>query len=185
MKKLLSIVCAIVCAVGISFGLVSCKDKQAKELEFNKNHSYDGVSFKTAKNITLADISSFLPAGYAGYDITSVGDFKDFLKENIDVYSIMRQTESGTERIYLRTPISVVKITEGNPYVANAYSLWLTYIDDVDAQPYCYPVKRDKDTFVSADSLASIPKFYYQNGALHYDFALNEKFTIVYNYRIK
>ena len=182
MKKFLTVILAFVCALGISVGLISCKEKE-KKLQIGEEYFYAGISFKKAKGITLDDISSFVPSSVTGHKIDSVKDFENLLKENIDTYFIERRTENGRERIPLKTSILSVKITEGNPYVAHAYTLWISC--ENQENPYQVPALRDGDTFTIADSLSSFPDFYYADGAIHYDLQFNEKFSVVYNYKLK
>lgn len=176
MKKLLSILLTVVCVLGMALCFTSC---QPKELQLDKEYVYKDISFKKAEDLTLEDISSFIPS--FGASIETVKDFENFLKENIETYSIVRQTENGSEKIHIKPSILSVRITEGHPYMKNAYSLWLKYEDK--EEEVRYGVVRNGNVFTCPDSMAEVADFYYSEGELHYDLEFNDKFSIVYNFQ--
>ena len=180
MKKLLAIILSIVCTLSMCLGLTACADK---ELQFDKEYTYVDISFKKAKDITLEDIDTFVPMMLPnGPKVESVKDFEKMLKDYIDTYWIEKHTPNGNERIYLKTKLVSIRITEGYPYLENAYSIWLKYEDKEEEMRY--GVVRDGNTFTCPDSKALIQEFYFSDGMLHYDLEFNDKFSVVYDYKI-
>lgn len=180
MKKLLAIILSVVCTLGVSLSLASCADK---ELQVDKEYVYLDISFKKAKGITLDDIDSFVPTLIPnGPKVESIKDFEKMLKDYIDTYSIEKHTPNGNERIYLKTKLVSIRITEGYPYLENAYSIWLKY--EGKEEEMRYGVLRDGNTFTCPDSKALIQEFYFSDGMLHYDLEFNDKFSVVYDYKI-
>ncbi len=177
MKKLLSILLTVVCVLGTAFCCVAC---QPKELQLDKEYVYTDISFKKADGLTLDDIASLVPIMSAS-SVKTVKDFENFLKENIETYSIERLTENGREEVHIRPSILSVRITEGYPYMENAYSLWVK--SEWKEKEVCYGVVRNGDVFTCPDSMAEVVDFYYSEGELHYDLELNDKFSIVYNFQ--
>jgi hypothetical protein len=176
MKKLLSLVLTAVCILSMALCLVSC---QEKELQFDKEYVYTDISFKKADDLTLDDIRGFIPVGSS---IETVKDFENLLRENIETYYIERLTESGlSERMHIRPSILSVRITEGHPYMTNAYSLWLK--SEFEEKEVCYGVIRNGDVFTCPDPMIEFIDFYYSGGKLHYDLEFNDKFSIVYNFK--
>ena len=184
MKKIISTVLAGVCAFGTVLCLVSC---QPKELQLDKEYVYTDISFKKAKDLTIEDVAAFAPlfsAAMVGIDpVDTVKEFEEYIRQNIDTYSIVRLTENGSERIYIKPSITSIRITEGYPYIAKAYSLWLKYEDK--EEELRYGAEREGDVFTIPDSVATLDDFYFSSGALHYDLVFNEKFSVVYNYELK
>ena len=135
--------------------------------------------------MTFEDVAAFAPmsATMVGIGlIDTVKELEEYIRDNIDTYSIIRQTEKGNERIYINPSILSVRITEGYPYIANAYSLWLKYEDK--EEELRYGVMRKDDVFTCADAMVTLQDFYFSNGALHYDFEFNDKFAVMYNYEL-
>ena len=178
MKKLLAIIFAIVCMLSMCFGCAS------KELQMDTEYVYKNISFKKSKDITLADVSSFIPPIGEYSNIKTVKEFEEMLIDNINTYCIYRHTENGNERIYLKPSILSVRVMKDNSEEeqTNRYSLWLKYEDEEGALQY--DAVREGETFIFADSLAPTD-FYFSNGMMHYNLEFNEKFAVVYNYAIK
>ena len=179
MKKFVSIILSIVCLLNANLFLTGCKEK---ELKLDTQYTYIDISFKKAKGIKLEDVSAFIPTVGVGSDVKSIKGFEQMLKDNIDKYSIDRLTENGRERIYLKTKLVSIRITEGYPYLENAYSIWLKY--EGKDEEMRYGVLRDCNTFTCVDSNALIQEFYFAKGMLHYDLEFNDKFSVVYDYKI-
>lgn len=180
MKNILSTFLATICTLGACLGFAAC---QQKTLELDKEYVYTKISFKKAKDLTFDDVSMFAPMSATATHIDPVDTIKEleeYIRENINTYSIYRQTENGSERIYIKPSILSVKITEGYPYIAKAYSFWLKYEGKDDEVRY--GALREGNRFTFPDSKVTLNDFYYSNGALHYELSFNEKFSVVYNY---
>lgn len=163
MKKLFSF--ALLCTSLLSiFFIASCKPK---DLQMNTEYVYSDISFETAQDIKLDDLSPFIPMGS---EIKSIDDFENFIRNNIDNYSIIRLTENGRERIFVKTNISAVKISEST----------ITITRNGEQSSFNYT--RDGDTFSTTDLNET---FYFSDGSIRYNLEFNEKFSVVYNYKIK
>ena len=93
MKKLLSMILSALCLfMGVCFA--GCNN----ELQFNKEYKYCGVTFEKDKDLTLEDLSRFIPR--VGYDIKTVADFEKMLKDNLEQFSIRVMTEDGIKAVY-------------------------------------------------------------------------------------
>ena len=80
MKKLLSIFLSALCLfVGVCFA--GCNN----EIQFNKEYKYYGVTFKKSEDLTIEDLSSFIPTFGVGSDVKTVADFEKMLKDNLDI----------------------------------------------------------------------------------------------------
>lgn len=163
MKKLFSFVLLCTSLLSIFF-IASCKPK---DLQMNTEYVYSDISFETAIGIKLDDLSPFIPRGT---EIKSIDDFEKFIRNNIDNYSINRLTENGQERIFVKTNISAVKISEST----------ITITRNGEQSSFNYT--RDGDTFSTTDLNET---FYFSDGSIRYNLEFNEKFSVVYNYKIK
>ena len=158
MKKLFSF--ALLCTSLLSiFFIASCKPK---DLQMNTEYVYSDISFETAK-----DLSPFIPRGT---EIKSINDFENFIRNNIDNYSINRLTENGQERIFVKTNISAVKISESTITITR------------NGEQSSFNSTRDGDIFSTTDLNET---FYFFDGSIRYNLEFNEKFSVVYNYKIK
>lgn len=163
MKKLFSF--ALLCTSLLSiFFIASCKPK---DLQMNTEYVYSDISFETAKDIKLDDLSPFIPRGT---EIKSINDFENLIRNNIDNYSIIRLTENGQERIFVKTNISAVKISESTITITR------------NGKQSSFNYTRDGDTFSTTDLNET---FYFSDGSIRYNLEFNEKFSVVYNYKIK
>ena len=155
-----------------------------ESLQLDKTYVYKDISFKKAENLTFEELSSLVPMGAVGEDnhpIDTINELEQCIAENIDTYSVILQTENGSERVFIKPNILSLRAAEGNPYVANGYSLWLTFADREGE--YCYGAKREGDSFTFADAYAP-NDFYFSDAEFHQELMLHEKFSIVYNYRL-
>lgn len=163
MKKLFSFTLLCTSLLSIFF-IASCKPK---DLQMNTEYVYSDISFETAQDIKLDDLSPFIPMGS---EIKSIDDFENFIRNNIDNYSIIRLTENGQERIFVKTNISAVKISESV----------ITITRNGEQSSFNYT--RNGDTFSTKDLNET---FYFSDGSIRYNLEFNEKFSVVYNYKIK
>lgn len=187
MRKFLTI---ILSAIVVCFSFSSCallSILKPKDLQLDKEYVYAGISFKKAEDIKIEDIDEFIPmfpAEVGSPSIKTVADFEKWLKDNLDEYTIVRHTENGNKRIALK-PIKSIRITEGYPYIAHAFSLWIKTDIEGEEKELRYGAVCEENKFIPSDERIIADCFYFEKGALHYDFALNEKFTIVYNFELQ
>jgi len=174
MKKWITATLAAVCTVSACVGFAACSQK---EMQLDKEYVYSSISFKKAADITLSDVSSFIPFGYTD-KISNISDFEKFLVENLDTYSIYRHSSAGNERIYLAEFTHSLRVTEGYEDVENGYTFWLTY----KGETLDFGAVRSEDDFTFVNDSRDV--YYFKNGAFHYDLELNEKFAVVYNYKM-
>ena len=178
MKKRFLKIVAILCLFLACFSVVSCK-KDSKELLLETEYHYDRITFNKAEGMTLNDVSAFVPIFPA---ITTVKEFEDCIRDNIDTYSIERLTENGRERLYLKPEISWVKIKGNNPYIADGYFVILKYYSEEYERSW--GAKKEENRFVFENPSAP-EDFYFSNGELCYELRFNEKFAVVYHYKVK
>lgn len=157
-KRLFAVCLAAVCVIGFS----AC----GGELRYNAEYTYSGYEFSKAKDLKIEDLNAFLPA-FSAEEIDSVKDFENFLRENFETYSIVRLTENGSEKVYLKTDITSVKADETTFTVRKG--------DTENAYAYT----RDGDAFLTDLT----DDFYFSQGEFHYELRFNEKFAVVYNYK--
>ena len=74
MKKWITATLAAVCTVSACVGFAACSQK---EMQLDKEYVYSSISFKNAADITLSDVSSFIPFGYTD-KISNISDFEKF-----------------------------------------------------------------------------------------------------------
>ena len=179
-KKLLTIGLAVLLMLCMSVSFTGCG---LIKLQYDKEYVYSDISFKKSKDLKLEDLSAFIPNSVVTkYKIESIEDFENMLKDNIDTYYVYKQTEGGIEQVYIKPKFDSIRVTEGYPYVANAYSFYLKS----EAQEFRYGmVLVDNHVFACADSKVDLGKFYFSKGEFHYEFEFNEKFSIVYNYKLE
>lgn len=79
MKKQKSVLTITLTAV-LLFCMCFCFTGCNKNIQYNKEYKYCGVTFKKDKDLKLEDLNSFIPAGY---DIKTVADFEKMFKDNI------------------------------------------------------------------------------------------------------
>ena len=180
MKKWITATLASVCMVSACVGFAAC-ETPSKELQMDKKYVYSGISFEKAEDLTLEDLSSFIPPSFTGIEIKTVADFENMLRDNLDTYYITRRTENGIVRIDFKPIIQTIRITKGFAVMEDGYSIWLTYEGETEEE--CFGATREDDVF----TLINNPNqgFYFENGALHYNLELNEKFSVVYNYKMQ
>lgn len=160
MKKLLSILLSVLCLfVGVCF--VGCN----KDIQFNKEYKYCGVTFEKDKDLTLEDLSRFIPP--VGYDIKTVADFEKILKDNLEQFSITVTTADGWERVYFDPVIKSIALTEDT----------LTLDTKNGVKFYEYTLN---DNVIECDAQY---EFYFEKGKFHYEIELIDKFIVVYNFK--
>lgn len=98
MKKLLSIILSIVCALGAGLCLMSCQEKKAPK---NPEYTFNKVTFGKSDDLKIEDLSPFIPSMLSSESIDTIKKFEDFLRDNIDTYSIVRNNNGVNERISL------------------------------------------------------------------------------------
>ena len=184
MKKWITTALASVCAVSACVGFAACetpsKELPSKELQLDKEYVFSSLSFKKAADITMDDIDSFIPFGYTD-KIKSIRDFEKFLTENVETYYIYQSTENGTKRVDLKPTIESIRITKGFAVMEDGYSVWIVYEDTEEEK--CFGATREGDvfTFINHPDQGC----YFKSGALHYEQEWNEKFSVVYTYKIQ
>ncbi len=159
-KQLLTIGLAVLlmCCIGICF--TGCN----KEIQFNKEYKYCSVTFKKDKDLTLEDLSSFIPLGY---DIKTVADFEKMLKDNIEQFSIRVMTEDGIKAVYFDPVIKSIALTEDT----------LTLDTKNGVMFYEYTLT---DNVIQCDAPC---EFYFEKGQFYYEIELIDKFIVVYNFK--
>ena len=170
MKRILSTALAVF-TLGAATCFVAC---QPQELQMDKEYRCTGISFKKASDLTLNDLSSFIPMGR---QVNSISDFEKLLIDNMDTYAIDRRTATGRERIFLSDFTHSLRVSEGYDDVENGYTFYLTHKGETQV----LGAVRTEDTFTLMNDGEYV--YYFENGAFHYDLELNEKFAIVYNYK--
>ena len=178
-KRFLTIIFAVLLMFCTSVSFAGCG---LIKLQYDKEYVYSDISFKKSNDLKVEDLSAFIPASVISkYKVESIKDFENMLKENIDTYFIyIQKPESSIERVYIKPKFDSIRVVEGYPYVANAYSFYLKS----EGQEFRYGMFCDDNVFTSADSILDLQEFYFSNGALHYELEFNEKFSIVYNYKL-
>ena len=159
MKRKLFIVSLLSIVMLMSIMMTGCN----KELQLDKEYTYDDINFVKAKDIKLEDMSTFIPMGYK---INSIKEFEKMLLDNIDEYSINIQSSSGVKRVYLKTDIKSIKITDK--------SIILTKDNEIKTLEY----EKQGDKYVSGEY-----EFYFSKGRICYDLVFNDKFKAVYRYK--
>lgn len=182
-KAIIRRIIAILAVFYALFSIVGCGSLD-ESLQFDKLYSYKGISFKKAAGLSFEDVASLVPTG-AVVDgnnlVDTVTELEEYIATNIDSYSVVVHAETGNERIFIKPKVLSLRVTEGNPYVANGYSLWLTYAEQ-DGE-FCYGAKKEGETFIFVDAYAP-NDFYFSKAEFHQELMLNEKFSIIYNYRL-
>ena len=162
MKKLLSILLSVLCLfVGVCFA--GCNN----EIQFNKEYKYCGVTFKKSEDLTIEDLSSFIPIFGVGSDVKTVADFEKMLKDNLEQYSITVTTADGWERVYFDPVIKSIALTEDT----------LTLDTKNGVKFYEYTLN---DNVIECDAKY---EFYFEKGKFHYEIELIDKFIVVYNFK--
>lgn len=160
-KKFFTIGLAVLLMLCMGVSFVGCNRK----IQFNTEYKYCGVTFKKDKDLTLEDLSAFIPP--VGYDIKTVADFEKMLKENIEQFSIRAMTENGIEAVYFDPVIKSIALTEDK----------LT-LDTKSGVKFCeYTIN---DNVIKCDSQY---EFYFEKGKFHYEIKLIDKFIVVYNFK--
>lgn len=160
-KKLLTICLAVLLMLCMGISFVGCNRK----IQFNTEYKYCGVTFKKDKDLTLEDLSAFIPP--IGYDIKTVTDFEKMLKENIEQFSIRVMTENGIEVVYFDPVIKSIALTEDT----------LTLDTKNGVMFYEYTLN---DNVIECDAQY---EFYFEKGQFHYEIELIDKFIVVYNFK--
>ena len=163
MKKVLLLLVCVLCLF-----FVACAPAQPKE---GAEYTYKQISFKRGKDLQIEDLANFMPmaAAFPGGKLPqSVDEFEDFLLEYVDSYSIIRQTENGQERVFLKTEIVSVTLSE---------SVLTVKTQDGETD---YPYTKDGNRYVTDTDFT----FYFEKGEFRYDLAFTENFSAVYHYSI-
>ena len=160
-KKLLTIGFAVLFMYCIGICFTGCN----KEIQFNTEYKYCGVTFKKDKDLKLEDLDKFIPA--IGYDIKTVADFEKMLKDNIEQFFIRVRTEDGIKEVYFDPVIKSIALTEDT----------LTLDTKNGVMFYEYTLT---DNVIKCDSQY---EFYFKNGQFHYEIELIDKFIVVYNFK--
>lgn len=163
MKKVLLLLVCVLCLF-----FVACAPAQPKE---GAEYTYKQISFKRGKDLQIEDLANFMPMAAAFPDgklPQSVDEFEDFLLEYVDSYSIIRQTENGQERVFLKTEIVSVTLSE---------SVLTVKTQDGETD---YPYTKEGNRYVTDTDFA----FYFEKGEFRYDLAFTENFSAVYHYSI-
>ena len=174
MKRLALVTLSIMLAFFACFCLSSCK---SKELQFDKEYVYSSISFKKAKDLKLEDLPFFNHLAIVDRPIKTIADYEKMSRDKIDDFYFVFQVENKLERVYIKPIINYIKIIESE----NAYVLCVKYSEDEDVAKY--NAVRSNDNFTCLDSTAKVKDFYFKNGKIHYELAINEKFSIIYNYK--
>ena len=162
----------------------SDKDSPEKDavLQTDYEYMYTGMSFKKSANLTMDDLRAFIPASSttATTPPKTIAEFEQFLLDNVNTYTITKQTEDGLNAtvttIPLKTPYKYIlvddcKEEEYGDYILYPYQGWFGYGFTVDENGF----------YLSAQTSDA---FYVKNGGLHYDLSFNDKFSVVYNFEI-
>ena len=147
---------------------VACAPAQPKE---GAEYTYKQMSFKRGNDLQIQDLANFMPmaAAFPGGELPqSVDEFEDFLLEYVDSYSIIRQTENGQERVFLKTEIVSVTLSE---------SVLTVKTQDGETD---YPYTKEGNRYVTDTDFT----FYFEKGEFRYDLAFTENFSAVYHYSI-
>lgn len=134
-------------------------------------YTYSQLSFKRGKGVNMEDLASFVPAAAVLSDgklPQSVEEFENFLLENAETYSFIRQTKRGAERVFLKTEIVSVTLSE---------SVLTVKTQDGETD---YTYTKEGNRYVTDTDFA----FYFEKGEFRYDLAFTENFSAVYHYSI-
>ena len=163
MKKVLLLLVCVLCLF-----FVACAPAQPKE---GAEYTYKQMSFKRGKDLQIQDLANFMPmaAAFPGGELPqSVEEFENFLLENAETYSFIRQTKRGAERVFLKTEIVSVTLSE---------SVLTVKTQDGETD---YPYTKEGNRYVTDTDFA----FYFEKGEFRYDLAFTENFSAVYHYSI-
>ncbi len=163
MKKVLLLLVCVLCLF-----FVACAPAQPQT---GAEYTYSQLSFKRGKGVNMEDLASFVPAAAVLSDgklPQSVEEFENFLLEYVDSYSIIRQTENGQERVFLKTDIVSVTLSE---------SVLTIKTQDGETD---YPYTKEGNRYVTDTDFT----FYFEKGEFRYDLAFTENFSAVYHYSI-
>ena len=163
MKKVLLLLVCVLCLF-----FVACAPAQPKE---GAEYTYKQMSFKRGKDLQIQDLANFMPmaAAFPGGELPqSVEEFENFLLENAETYSFIRQTKRGAERVFLKTDIVSVTLSESVLTVK-------TQNGETD-----YPYTKEGNRYVTDTDFT----FYFEKGEFRYDLAFTENFSAVYHYSI-
>lgn len=114
MKKQMAVFLSTV--LGMSIPLVACSsgggddEGTPSQAPYNTEFVFAGVTFEKSASLTLEDLKSVLPTRYAGVVIESVGDFEEFLRDNLDTYYIHYYVGSQLYRLYFDAAIYSINV---------------------------------------------------------------------------
>ena len=158
-----NILIAVILLLCAAFSFAGCG---SKELKLNVEYYYHSMTFEKAGDLKIEELAAFVPMGT---DIKSIKDFEKMLRDNIENYSIDKKINNKTERFYLKTDITSVKIAETDLIIKR------------DDETISYSYTKDGNTYATE----LYDDFYFSKGALHYKLSFNDKFAVVYNYKAK
>ncbi len=178
-RKLFAIVLLIVCILLSSFGLTSC---QGKEATYNAEYTFDKITFTKTKDLAFEDIAQFVPMSAIAVGknpIDTIKEFEDYLRDNLDTYSIIQKNNGRNERIYLAPKYDSIFVkTDEIISVGIMKDGVLTYEEYTCTKKYY----TNSTVYLTENEI-----FTFSDNTITYDFPFplesSNSFVVVYNYK--
>ena len=176
MKKILSIILSGVCALGAGLCLTSC---QKNETAYNAEYTFDKITFSKSDTLKIEDLSTFIPSISLSEPIGTIKEFEDFLCDNIDTYSIVRNNNGVNERISLAPKYHSIFVKTDEIIMVG-----IMKEGSVVYEEYTYTKKNYGGSIVY---LTDNEIFTFSNNTMTYDFSFplepSNSFVVIYNYK--
>ncbi len=156
MKKSL----CLLLAGGLFFAGCTTEEKFA----YNEEYIFSNVEFYCQKDLTIADLATWIPMGAT---VNSIKELENLIKENLDTYSIIQNSESGQTRIYLKNELQSITFLENNQ--ATVVYKGETHTVSATLQP-----EFENERFIVGNAREA-KQFYFEDGYVYYSIEIDPK----------